>query len=81
MLGLGISLWSCISRGWGRFREIGLRLKEMLECLLWVEYVGRYVEKYFLGYSSCAMELYDLERNFPVLFLYKQKSGMIAFYL
>ena len=39
------------------------------------------MEKYFLGYSSCAMELYDLERNFPVLFLYKQKSGMIAFYL
>lgn len=49
MLGLGISLWSCISRGRGRFREIGLRLKEMLECLLWVEYVGNVGGEVFFG--------------------------------
>lgn len=49
MLGLGISLWSCISRGWGRFRGIGLRLKEMLECLLWVEYVGNVGGEVFFG--------------------------------
>lgn len=49
MLGLGISLWSCISRGWGRFGGIGLRLKEMLECLLWVEYVGNVGGEVFFG--------------------------------
>lgn len=34
ILGLGLSLWSCISRGWSGYGEIGLRLMDLLKCLL-----------------------------------------------